>query len=150
MKLTIQIFLFIYIIYALLKFYEFFYRKESTKQKGLEMVYDRQGGKIIKIFDNVMYVLMAVLVIMLFTSGVEYLSFIAGLLVGMTLIQIYFHRFNAPLPPDKMPKPPITALKMASYSIQAQPSKAWRELLFMTVLFIWALYELTTLGFGWF
>jgi hypothetical protein len=79
---------------------------------------------------------------------VEYISFTTGLLVGMTIIQIYFHRFSDPLPPEKSPAPPITALKMLSYSVQANPGKAWRELVLMTVLFLWCLYMLATRGFG--
>jgi hypothetical protein len=38
----------------------------------------------------------------------------------MTIIQVYFHRFSDPLPPEKAPPPPIAALKMMSYSIQAE------------------------------
>jgi hypothetical protein len=43
-----------------------------------------------------------------------------------------------------------SALKMMSYSIQASPEKAWKELLIMTTLFVWALYMLATRGFGFF
>jgi hypothetical protein len=50
-------------------------------------------------------------------------------------IKVYFHRFSEPLPPEKSPKPPITALKMLSCSIQANPGRAWRELVLMTILF---------------
>jgi hypothetical protein len=148
--LILKILLTIYILYALLKFYEFFFRKEEAKMKGLRMVYVDGGGRIIKIFDNVILALMVVFVGLLFISGVEYISFTAGLLVGMTIIQVYFHRFRDPLPPEKSPEPPITALKMMSYSIQANPEKAWKELLLMTLLFVWALYMLATQGFGLF
>jgi hypothetical protein len=137
----------VYIVYALVKFFEFFFRKEETKRKGLQAVY-ADGGKVIKVFDTVLLILMAFLVALLFASGMEYLSFTTGLLVGMTIIQIYFHRFCDPLPPEMLPDPPLTAIKMMSYSIQAMPGKAWRELIFMTVLFVWALYMLATRGFG--
>jgi hypothetical protein len=40
----------------------------------------------------------------------------------------------------------LTALKMLSYSIQANPRRAWRELVLMTILFLWALYMLATQG----
>jgi hypothetical protein len=43
----------------------------------------------------------------------------------------------------------LTALKMLSYSIQANPRRAWRELV-LTILFLWALYMLATQGFGLF
>lgn len=150
MKLTIEIFLFIYIVYALVKFYEFFYREESTRKKGLEMVYVKGNGKVVRTFDIVMFVIITLLVIGIFAVGVEYLSFIVGLLVGMTIIQAYFHRFDKPLPKDKMPEPPITALKMESYSVQYMPWRAWRELLFMSLLFVWALFQIAHNGFHWF
>jgi len=143
---TLKVLLIIYILYSLLKFLGFFLRKDETKMKGLEMVYEKGEGRIIKIFDDVILVLMVVFVVLLFASGAEYLSFTTGLLVGMTIIQVYFHRFSDPLPKQMMPKPPLTALKLMSYSIQANPGKAWRELIFMTLLFIWALYMLLSRG----
>jgi hypothetical protein len=145
--LILKIFLTIYILYALLKFFEFFFRNDETKMKGLRAVYSGDG-RVIRIFDNVMLILMVVFVALLFVTGVEYLSFTTGLLVGMTIIQVYFHRFSDPLPAEKSPEPPITAIKLMSYSIQANPGKAWRELVFMTVLFVWALFMLATRGFG--
>ena len=148
-SLALKILLTLYILYALLKFFEFFFRDEETKMKGLRAVY-ADGGRVIKIFDNAILGLMVVFVCLLFATGVEYLSFTTGLLVGMTIIQVYFHRFSDPLPPEKSPDPPITALKLMSYSIQASPGKAWRELLLMTLLFVWALYMLATRGFGHF
>jgi hypothetical protein len=39
---------------------------------------------------------------------------------------------------------------MLSYSVQANPGKAWRELVLMTLLFLWCLYMLATQGFGLF
>ena len=149
-SLTLKILLTVYIFYALLKFFEFFFRSNEAKMKGLEAVYLRGGGAVVKAFDNIMLVFLLILLALLFTSGVEYLSFTTGLLVGMTIIQLYFHEFSDPLPPEKSPQPPITALKMLSYSIQANPGKAWKELVFMTLLFGWSLYMLMTHGFGLF
>jgi hypothetical protein len=149
-SLALKILLTVYILYALLKFFEFFFRDEATKMRGLHAVYVRGGGSVIKIFDNVMLVLVVIFLGLLFASGVEYVSFTTGLLVGMTIIQVYFHRFSDPLPPEKSPEQPITALKMLSYSIQANPGKAWRELMLMTLLFAWSLYMLATQGFGFF
>src|SRR5271156_4194539 len=147
---TLKILLTVYILYALLKFCEFFFRDEATKRKGLDTVYVKGGGAVVKVFDNGILILMLFLLGLLFTSGVEYVSFTTGLLVGMTIIQVYFHEFSDPLPPEKSPQPPITALKMLSYSIQANPGKAWKELVFMTLLFGWSLYMLMTHGFGLF
>ena len=150
MSTTLKVLLTVYILYALLKFFEFFFRDEKTKRKGLDTVYVKGNGRVVRIFDNVTLVFTLVLLALVFASGVEYLSFTTGLLVGMTIIQLYFHRFSDPLPPEKSPQPPITALKMLSYSIQANPSKAWRELTLMTLLFAWSLYMLATRGFGLF
>ena len=146
-SLLLKVLLTLYILYALLKFFEFFFRDQETKMKGLRAVYSGDG-RVIKVFDSFILVFMLVLVGLLFASGVEYLSFVTGLLVGMTIIQVYFHRFSDPLPPEKSPDPPVTAIKLMSYSIQANPGKAWRELAFMTGLFIWALYMLAARGFG--
>ena len=42
----------------------------------------------------------------LLARGVEATSFLGGLWIGATLIQIYFHRFHAPLAPDRaQPEP---------------------------------------------
>src|ERR1700720_2991229 len=101
----LKVLLTVYILYALLKFFEFFFRDDEAKMKGLRALYSG-GGRVIKIFDNVMLVLMLIFVALLFASGVEYLSFTTGLLVGMTIIQVYFHRFSEPLPPEKSPDPP--------------------------------------------
>ena len=150
MSTTLKVLLTVYILYALLKFFEFFFRDEETKRKGLDTVYVKGNGRVVRIFDNAILVFTLVLLALVFASGVEYLSFTTGLLVGMTIIQLYFHRFSDPLPSEKSPQPPITALKMLSYSIQANPGKAWRELTLMTLLFAWSLYMLATRGFGLF
>jgi len=63
-------------------------------------------------------------VVVLFVTGVQHLSFIAGLIVEMLLIQIFYHRFNKVLPPDKAPAPPVAANKLTSFAIQAEPSLA--------------------------
>jgi hypothetical protein len=149
-SLALKVLLTIYIIYALLKFFEFFFRDDEAKSRGLHTVYVRGGGAVVKRFDNAILVFALILLALLFSGGVEYVSFTTGLLVGMTLIQVYFHEFSDPLPPEKSPDPPVTALKMMSYSIQANPGKAWKELLLMTLLFLWSLYMLATRGFGLF
>lgn len=80
---------------------------------------------------------------MLFVTDMQGLSFITGLIVGMLLIQIFFHRFDKPLPPEQAPpESPAPPRKLMSYAIQAGPCLAWREIILMTALFVWALYEL--------
>jgi hypothetical protein len=89
-----------------------------------------------------------VLLALQFAAGVEYLSFTTGLLVGMTLIQLYFHRFNQPLPANQSPDPPAYPIKLLSYAIQAMPGRPWREMTLMAILLCWALYMLLAKGFG--
>ena len=60
----------------------------------------------------------------------------------MLLIQVFYHRFNKVLPPEKAPPPPVAANKLTSFAIQAEPRLAWREIIFMTVLLIWSLVSL--------
>jgi hypothetical protein len=145
--LSLKILLALYIAYALLKFFDFFYQSYDRRIDAIRSAY-ANDARAIKAFDSVVLILMVVLVVLLFWSGVEYLSFTTGLLVGSTLIQVYFHRFCEPLPPDKAPEPPVSAIKLMSYAIQANPEKPWRELAFLTVLFVWALYRIFTQGFG--
>jgi hypothetical protein len=78
---------------------------------------------------------MIVFVVLLVVSGqLDALSFATALVVGMTLIQIYFHRFIDELPPEKAPAPPMRPVQLLSFAIQAHPQKAWREYVLMTVL----------------
>ncbi len=85
-----------------------------------------------------------VLLVLLFLTGVHQLSFITGLVVGMLVIQIFFHRFDEPLSKDTAPETSAAPRKVMSYAIQAHPGLAWREIILMVALFGWALYELLT------
>lgn len=143
----LKVLLSMYSLYALVKFFDFFYTSYGRRIAGIKSAYE-DGGRTIKIFDAVMLSFMLVLLTLLYVTGVEYLSFVTGLLVGMTLIQVYFHRFNQLLPPDRAPEAPVSAIKLMSYAIQADPSLAWRELTVITVLLLWALFMLATHGFG--
>ena len=144
---ALKVLLVLYIAYALLKFFDFFYQSYDRRMIGIRATY-ANDGHILKVFDNVVLGWMAVFVVLLFVSGVEYLSFITGLLVGSTIIQIYFHRFCEIVPADKSPEPPASPIKLMSYAIQANPGRPWKELAFLTVLFVWALYRLLGQGFG--
>jgi len=119
-SLVLKILLTLYILYALLKFFEFFFRSDEAKMRGLRSVYSGDN-RVIKVFDNVILVLMLIFVGLLFVAGVEYLSFTTGLLVGMSIIQVYFHRFSDPLPPEKSPDPPITG---AENDVVLHPSES--------------------------
>lgn len=61
------------------------------------------------------------------------LSFITGLIVGMLIIQIFFHRFSEALPEDKTSETSAPPRKIMSYAIQANPRLAWREIVLMAV-----------------
>lgn len=95
-SLILKILLVVYSLYSLLKFIESFIRSDENKAKGLYKIYVQGNGSVIKIFDNVILVLMMLFLVLLFVSGVEYVSFTTGLLVGMTIIQVFFHRFSVP------------------------------------------------------
>src|ERR1700755_2858677 len=58
---------------------------------------------------------------LLLWRGVEAVSFLGGLWIGATLIQLYFHRFHDAVPPDRAAPPETSPLKEMSYAIQATP-----------------------------
>jgi hypothetical protein len=139
-----------FVLQGLIKFYFFFFVKYEVRRKQLDKSYgDKKSAT--RNFDAIILVVLAVLIGLLFVSkNMEYLSFITGIYIGATLIQVYFHSFSEPLPDEKAPKQPITPIKIMSYAIQAFPKKPWKELLFLTVIFLWGLYMLLTRGFGLF
>ena len=145
-RTILKVILGLYALYALIKFCDFFYLSYTRRRAGLAIAYAKEG-RAIKRFDAAMLVLVIIILALAIMSGVDHLSFGAGLLVGMTLIQVYFHRFIDVLPPDKQPEPPVSALKLMSYSIQAHPAKGWREMLIITILLLWFLSGL--LGMDW-
>ncbi|OOC54343.1 MULTISPECIES: hypothetical protein [Nocardiopsis] len=104
------------------------------------------GPRRIAIADGVLLALSVVLVVLLFATDMRYLSFVTGLAVGMTLIQVFFHRFNRPLPRERSPESPASPIELMSYAIQAQPGLAWREAALITALSVWAVYMLVTRG----
>lgn len=55
------------------------------------------------------------------------MSFFTGLIAGMLIIQIFFHRFRVPLPAEKSPETPIEPRKLMSYAIHANPALGWRR-----------------------
>ena len=104
--------------------------------------YYRRDGRIISIYDSITLVILVALVVLLALSNMQELSFITGLIVGMLIIQVFFHRFDKPLTPDEAPESPTPPRKLMSYAIQSSPGLAWREIILMTALFVWSLYAL--------
>ena len=104
--------------------------------------YYRRDGRSITIYETVTLVIIVALVVLLFLTEMQPVSFITGLVAGMLIIQIFFHRFSEPLVAERAPEPEAAPRKVMSYAIQARPGLAWREITLMTALFGWALYEL--------
>jgi hypothetical protein len=76
---------------------------------------------------------------LLLWRGVEAVSFLAGLWIGATLIQLYFHRFHEPVPAEDAAPPETSPLKEMSYAIQASPWRPWPQMLVLAVLVVWSL-----------
>jgi multisubunit Na+/H+ antiporter MnhB subunit len=74
--------------------------------------------------------------------GVEGVSFIAGLWIGGTLIQLYFHTYHYPVAPDRAAPPQTSPLKQMSYAIQDAPWRAWPQMLAFAALVACGLFAL--------
>ncbi len=107
----------------------------------------RQDHRLISRYDTITLVVQIAMVALLFATHADAYSFLTGLFVGMSLIQVYLHRFIQPLPPDKMPESPMLPVKLVSYAIQARPALAWREYLLMSIAAVWGLY--VVMADGW-
>jgi hypothetical protein len=138
---VLRIFLIVYMLYAYAKFARLFASSPRSRKRWLKRAY---AGSAVKIFDNVMLVLMVLVAVATLVTGADALSFTSGLLVGMTLVQIFFHRFADPLADEWMPPEPVTPLRLMSHAIQAMPSKAWREFAVMSALLAYLLFALVT------
>lgn len=141
MSVALTIVLIAFCVQGLVKFAVGFLVPYDTRIKRISSYYVRDG-RIISIYDTVTLTVIVVLVVLLFLVDMQELSFITGLVVGMLIIQIFFHRFDKPLVPEKTPESGAPPRKIMSFAIQAQPGLAWREIIVMTVLFLWALYAL--------
>jgi len=141
MTIALTILLIAFCVQGLVKFAVGFLVPYDIRIRRISSYYQRDG-RIISIYDSVTLAIIAALVVLLFLTDMQELSFITGLIVGMLVIQIFFHRFSKPLDPDKSPESPPVPRKLMSYAIQAEPGLAWREIALMTLLFSWALFAL--------
>ena len=146
--LALKIVLVFFIIYSLVKFFVFFFIKYDKRRNLLDKSYNGKAHAT-GVQDIFLLIMVLIIIGLLFISGqTEYISFVSGLFAGMVLIQLYFHSFSKTLPLEKSPEPPISPIKMMSYAIEANPERAWKELVIITIISIWALYMLLTQGFG--
>jgi len=146
--LALKIVLIFFVIYSLVKFLFFFFVKYDTRRNLLDKSYKGKASAT-GVQDIFLLIMVLIIIGLLFISGqTEYISFISGLLAGMVLIQLYFHSFSETLSEENSPEPPASPIKIMSYAIEANPGRAWKELIIMTIIFIWALYMLLTQGFG--
>ena len=141
MSVVLTIVLIAFCIQGLVKFAVGFLVPYRTRIARIATYYEHDG-RIISIYDSVTLVIIVALVVLLFLTEMQELSFITGLIVGMLVIQIFFHRFDKPLAPEQAPESGAPPRKIMSYAIQANPELAWREIVVMTALFAWALYVL--------
>ena len=89
--------------------------------------------------DLVLMVFTVMVAALLFWRGVEAVSFLGGLWIGATLIQLYFHQFHRPVRPQRAAPPQTSPLKEMSYAIQDAPWRPWPQLLTLTVLVVFSL-----------
>ncbi len=141
MSITLTILLIAFCVQGLTKFVVGFAVPYRTRIARIGAYY-RRDGRIISVYDSVTLVIIVALVVLLFLTDMQPVSFITGLVAGMLIIQIFFHRFSEPLAAERAPEPDAAPRKIMSYAIQARPALAWREIALMTGLFGWALYEL--------
>jgi hypothetical protein len=121
------------------------YLSYDRRRAALELAYKGKASAT-RISDVVLLVFVAGLVGLLIARGADHVSFLPGLLVGMTLIQLYFHQFSAPLAPHEAPDPPASPIKIMSYAIQAKPSRPWKELIVIGRLLIRSLYGIARIA----
>lgn len=135
----LKILLAFYAFQGLVKPLLHFIVSKERRMKMAEAMYVKKEGKAsaAKLTDSMLYLFCLILLGLLAVSGVEYLSFTSGFLVGLTALQLYFHAFNQPL--EKQPAPPLTPIKMMSYAIKEMPGKAWVSTLFMSAILVWCL-----------
>ena len=128
-------------VHALLKFAFFFALPYKKRRAALDRAYGDKPSAT-RISDAALLAIAMVVSGLLLWRGVESVSFLGGLWIGATLIQLYFHRFNKALSADQAPPPAVSPIKMMSYAIQAAPARPWREMLLMAALIVWALVSI--------
>ncbi len=125
-------------VHTLLKFAFFFVLPYDRRRAALDQAYGNKPTAT-RTADIVLLTMAIVLAALLWYHGIEATSFLGGLWIGGTLIQLYFHRFHEPIDDKHAPPPAVSPIKTMSYAIQANPSRAWREMLVFAILVICSL-----------
>ena len=114
-------------VYSVLKFAFFFLLPYEKRRAALDKSY---GGRAYatRIADLVLLGLVIVLGAAVLAAKGEPISFLGGLFVGATLIQLFFHAFHAAVPAEREAPAPNSPLKRMSYAIQDRPARAWKEM----------------------
>ncbi|BBY31794.1 hypothetical protein [Mycolicibacterium sediminis] len=92
--------------------------------------------------DVVLMIFTVTIAVLLLCRGVEPVSFLGGLWIGATLIQLYFHGFRRPVPEHRSAPPRTSPLKEMSYAIQDAPWRPWPQVLTLIVLVGYGLIDL--------
>lgn len=119
-------------VHILLKFC-FFALPYARRRAALDKSYGDKPSAT-DVSDWILLGITVALAVLVFFNGVEGVSFLAGLWIGATLIQLYFHRYHQPVPADRAAPPRTSPLKEMSYAIQAAPWRPWPQLLTLTIL----------------
>lgn len=124
-------------VHALLKF-AFFALPYARRRAAVDRSYgDKPAATTTS--DRAMLAFTIVLIGLMLWRGVEAVSFLGGVWIGATLIQLYFHEFHVPVPQDRAAPPVVSPIKSMSYAIQDLPWRPWPELLTLTVVICWSL-----------
>ncbi len=124
-------------VHILAKF-AFFAMPYARRRAALDKSYGAKPSAT-DVSDWVLLGFTVVLAGLLLVRGVEAVSFLAGLWIGATVIQLYFHRYHVPVPADRAAPPETSPLKEMSYAIQAAPWRPWPQVVVLTVLVVWNL-----------
>ncbi|HEX3546679.1 MAG TPA: hypothetical protein VHU62_08890 [Mycobacterium sp.] len=124
-------------VHIIVKF-AFFALPYRTRRAALDKAYGAKPSAT-NTSDVIVLILTVALSGLLLWRGVEAVSFLGGLWIGATLIQLYFHRYHEPVAPERAAPPETSPLKEMSYAIQASPWRPWPQMLVLAILVVWSL-----------
>lgn len=131
--LVVDGFVILFGVYSVAKFAVFFLRGYASRRNALDSQYTGRTSATKK-SDPVLLAIAVCYSIALLLKAADPMAFLGGLLVGATLIQLFFHAFDKPLPAERIAPEPRSPIKMMSYAIQDEPARAWKEMLVFTAL----------------